>query len=190
VRRVSSKKTLAGLLVLHRVNLLRYVERRAGRVLRFETADDLVQGIHLRALEHEANFAYRGREPFFAWLHEVARNFIATRHTHWTALKRHPAGLFRLTQAASSDPGAVLEPPVTATGPSTFASRREQLSLAVKALDLLMPRDRDLVRWASEGLTTAEIAQRLELAPTSAERARQRAIERFRKAYRLLQQRS
>ena len=44
------------------------------------------------------------------------------------------------------------------------------LEAAVKALDLLLDRDRELVRWAGEGATTAEIAERLDK-PEEAEAA-------------------
>jgi RNA polymerase sigma factor (sigma-70 family) len=181
--------SLPELLVKHRADLLRYVERHAGSLLRFETANDLTQSIHLRALEHGDKFEYRGREPFFGWLHEVARRYMAGRKAHWFALKRHPKGLFRLTEAATTDPGAVVGPAGSATSPSSFAVRRERLTLAVKALDVLMERDRKLVQWSSEGLSTAEQAERLGISESAAERARQRAVERYRKAYRLLRQR-
>jgi DNA-directed RNA polymerase specialized sigma24 family protein len=80
----------------------------------------------------------------------------------------------------------VPEPAATATGPTTFASRREQLVLATKALDLLLPRDRDLVKWSGEGLSTEEQARRLDLSAEAAGRARRRALDRFRKAFRLV----
>jgi len=180
---------LPELLVQHRVHLLRFVERRAGPVLRFETADDLVQGVHLHALEHKHKFEYRGVEPFLAWLHEVARRYVGDRRDHWSALKRRPAQLFRLTQAATTGGGGVAEPAERRTGPSTFAARREQLELAVQALDMLMPRDRELVRWTSEGFDDEDIAHKLHLEPKSAARARQRALDRFRTAHQLLIQR-
>ena len=178
--------TLAELLVRHRRVMVRFVERRAGRLLRFETAEDLWQGVCLRALEAQDGFTYRGREPFFAWIHTVTRNHLASRREHWNALRRRPAGLLRLTEGVPTDPGAAAIPARTATGPSTFAARREQLALAVKALDCLLERDQKLVRWTSEGVPTREQAERLGLKPESAERARLRAIERFRKAHRLL----
>jgi hypothetical protein len=71
------------------------------------------------------------------------------------------------------------------TGPQTFADRREQLDVAVKALALLLPRDQNLVRWASEGVDIQEQASRLGLSYDAAERAGARACERFRKAFRL-----
>ena len=173
---------LPELLIQHRTHLLRYVERRAGPVLRYETAEDLVQAIHLHALENQAAFEYRGLQPFLAWLNEVARRFLKDRREHWSALKRRPAELFRLTHAGA-------EPEAQRTGPGTFADRREQVDLAVKALDMLPPRDREIVQCATQGLDDASVARRLGLEPRTAARARQRALDRFRKAYRLLRQR-
>jgi len=177
---------LPELLIRFRPDLLRYVERHAGSVLRFETAEDLVQGVHLRALEYAATFSYRGREPFLKWMHEVARNHIGTRRAHWGALRRNPGALLRLTVGVGSDPKAVAEPVRPDTGPTTLAGRIEQASLAVRALDLLLARDRELIRWALDGASSREMAERLQISETAADRARQRAIERFRKAYRLL----
>ena len=177
---------LPELLVRFRPDLLRFMERHAGSVLRFETAEDLVQGAHLRALEYAASFEFRGREPFLKWMHEVARRHIGTRRAHWAALKRNPAALLRLTLGAGSDPRAAVAPEQPGTGPSTLAGRLEQASLAIKALDLLLERDRQLVRWALDGVPSKELAERLDLSLTAADRARQRAVERFRKAFRLL----
>jgi RNA polymerase sigma factor (sigma-70 family) len=177
---------LAELLVRYRPDLVRFVERRAGSVLRFESAEDLVQGIHLNALRHGARFRYQGREPFLAWMHTVARHHIATRRAYWHALKRRPRGLLRLTRAPGTDPRGVAEPAAGATGPSTFAGRAEHVARAARALDLLLERDRQLVQWASAGTADAEIAERLGLSRAAAERARQRALGRYRKTFRLL----
>lgn len=177
---------LAEHLLRFRPDLLRHVERRGGAILRFETADDLVQGIHLRALEREAQYEHRGRETFLAWMYEVARNHLATRRAHWSALKRRPAGLLRFTQDLSTNPAGIAVPAARDTGPATLAGRIEDASRAVRALDLLLERDQQLVQWANEGATTAEVADRLGISSIAAERARQRALGRFRKAYRLL----
>ena len=175
---------LADLLIRHRYDLLWYVERHAGPLLRFETAEDLLQGIHLRAIERGQGFQYRGEEAFLGWLYRVARSCLADRKEHWTAIKRKPSRLLRLTEAGGEDDAAA--PPSPATSPPSFAERKEQLALAIQALAVLLPRDRNLVRWTSEGLTTHEQAERLGISSIAAERARQRALERFKKAYRLL----
>jgi RNA polymerase sigma factor (sigma-70 family) len=167
--------------------MVRTIERRAGTLLRYETAEDLWQGVCVLALKAEQGFTYQGREPFFAWLHTVTQHHLSARRRHWHALKRRPAGLFRLTEGPSTDPRARPSPAAEGTGPVTFAARREQLNLAVRALDCLLDRDQKLVRWASQGISTAEQAERLGVTPATAERARQRAVERYRKAYRILE---
>jgi len=176
-------------LVAHQHELRRYLERRAGWLLRFETADDLLQGLHVRALEQERNFGYRGREPFLKWLHQLADHHLAARRKYWAALKRKPAALLRLTRGGATTGHGAVDPADTSTGPSTVAGRREQLMIAVKAMAVLMERDQKLVRWTSEGLDTREMAERLEMAPESARRARNRALERYREAYELLARR-
>ena len=175
-----SDPSLTDLLVVHRADLLAYVERHSGRLLRYESSDDLLQGIHVRAIEHGETFRFRGREPFLAWIHAVARSHLADRHSYWSALRRRPAGLVRLgTATGDADPVA------TSTGPSTFASRREQIEIAVRALALLLPRDRDLVRWTSDSVPPQVQATRLGVTRDAADRARGRALGRFRKAYEL-----
>ncbi len=177
---------LRELLVAHRLEMVRYLERHAGSLLRFETAEDLWQGVCVTALQAEERFSYEGREPFFAWIHTLARRHLGARRDHWNALKRRPSRLLRVTEGITSDPGAVAGPAIERTGPATFAGRREQLTLAVKALDCLLERDQKLVRWASDGVSTKEQAERLGISPEAAERARLRALERFRKAHRVL----
>jgi RNA polymerase sigma factor (sigma-70 family) len=176
--------TLAELLERHRAALLGFAQRRGGRVLRFETAEDLVQGVHLRALEHAHTFDYRGEKQFLEWMYAVARSHLADRHAYWLALRRRPGALVRLTQGVTTGGGAA-EPGGRGTGPATFAERRDELELAYAALAALLERDQRLVRWSCEGLAIDEMAQRLEISYDAAERARLRAVERFRKAYRL-----
>jgi len=173
------------LLVRFRGELTGYVARHAGRVLRHESAEDVVQGIHLRVLEQRATFEYRGDESFLAWIRAVARSHLADRHAYWSALRRRPARLVRLIGAgdATSDRSAAAEPAATATGPSTFASRREQVDVAVKALGLLPERDRDLVQWGLDGVAPEEQARRLGTSVETADRARRRAVERLRKMH-------
>jgi DNA-directed RNA polymerase specialized sigma24 family protein len=53
-------------------------------------------------------------------------------------------------------------------------------------MGLLLPRDRELVTWASNGLTGPEMATRLGISEEAAEKARARALERLRKAFSLV----
>lgn len=177
---------LPDLLEQHRAVLLRFVQQRGGRLLRYEAAEDLVQGVHVRVLERGGGFAYRGDGPFLAWLRTVARSYLADRITYWTAQRRRPAGLLRLTGAGGTDSDAAREPAGEGTGPATFAERREMLAAATAALDLLLPRDRELLQLAAEGWTVGELAEHLGLSYGAADKARTRAIERFRKAYQVV----
>jgi RNA polymerase sigma factor (sigma-70 family) len=165
-------------------DLLVFVRRHAGRLLRFEGAEDLAQGIHARALERGASYRHQGREQFLAWIYSVARTHLADRHHYWGALRRRPSSLVRLANEGST--GVSLEPAATATGPSTFAARREMVHLVAQAMSILREQDRSLVRWLGDGLPMREQASRLGLSYDAAESASRRALERFRKAYRLV----
>ena len=69
------------------------------------------------------------------------------------------------------------------TGPLAFAERRERVGIAERAMALLPERDRTLLRLASEGLAASAIGARLSLSADSADPARRRALERFRKTF-------
>lgn len=169
----------------HGEEVLAYLRRHAGWLLRYETAEDLLQGVHVRILERGEGFEYRTREQFFAWIHRVVRSYLADRANYWSALKRKAARLVRLTQGVTpaSDPNAAVEPAGTDTGPLTFAARREQLSLAVRVLGALLERDRQLVEWSAQGDSLEEMAERLDISYAAAQRAHLRALDRYRKAY-------
>jgi RNA polymerase sigma factor (sigma-70 family) len=172
---------LEALLDAHSGELRRYVRAHGGQLLRRESEEDLVQGISLRALERANSFRDQGAEAFRAWITTVARSYLADRANYWRALRRKPGALLRLTSGGTGG----VEPASTATGPSTFAARREHLKLAARALAALPPRDRDLVKWTSEDVPLEEQAKRLGLSYDAAKQARLRALERFRKAFEL-----
>jgi len=167
----------------HRDDLAALVKREAGApLLRFEGPDDLVQGVLYEALRSAPEFRLKSDDEFRGWLVTIARRHLAARKRYWFSLKRHRSRILRLTRGGSEGGPAV--PLIDSrTGPSTFAARRENLLLATRALALLLPRDRDIVRASSEGLTVAELAERLGVSAEAAQRARHRALERLRKAY-------
>ena len=174
-----STPTLSHRLEDVRADLELFLARHGGWVLKLESAEDLMQGLHVRVLERGGDARFVNRKAFLGWVYTVARSYIADRKTYWSALKRDSARLVRLTTAGgAARPGAI-------TGPSTFASRRELTQFAIRALAVLRPRDRRLVRWTAEDVPLEEQAQRLDLSYTAARAARQRAVERFRKAFEL-----
>lgn len=183
-----SAPRLEQLLIDKRPALRALVAREAGGLLRYDTPDDLVQAVHLHALEKRTQFEDRGDDAFIGWLFTLARRVLSDRRDHWSALKRQSGKLLRYTAGITNtgDPRAVALPEAAISGPSTFAARREMMVLATRALDLLLPRDRDLMSWAAEGIDLREQAQRLDLSYAAVTQAKKRATERFRKAYELV----
>ncbi len=57
---------LEELLVTPRARLLDLVSREARGLLRYDTAEDLVQAAHVRALQKAAAFEFQGEERFNA----------------------------------------------------------------------------------------------------------------------------
>lgn len=167
--------------------LWRLVHRKAGRILlNCESGSDLVQGILLEAIRQAKNFSYRDDAATRSWILELARGHLSSRRAYWKSLKRDSANVVRLNRQDQGNRTFRFDPPDSATGPSSHAARREQLVLAAKAVDRLLPRDRDIVRRSTEGETIREIADGLGLSYEAAERARLRAFDRLRAAYKLV----
>jgi len=186
---MTSLPDFATLLTRHRMDVVRFVERRAGGALiRMESAEDLAQDVCARALRGAATFDLRDEPSFRAWLFEIARNHLEDRRDYWSALKRAGSDVLRLGVGDVSDRSwtEVRDLAASVTGPSTFAARREQLALAARALALLLPRDRELVEALAKGLSASEHAERLGLTTAAVESARKRALERFRKTFKLV----
>lgn len=180
---------LAGFLERARGWLVSFVERDARGLLRHDATDDVVSGIHGRAVEQGGRFEYRSEQEAFAWLRIVARQYIVDRQRYWSALRRQGGHLLRVTvnpQADGSAAGGV-DPPGNLTGPVTFALRRERIELAARAVKTLLPRDQELIRCTSEGVELTEIARRLGVSYDAAEQARRRAIERFQRVFALME---
>lgn len=166
------------------------IRQNAGpALLRFESEEDLVQGTMAEVLRCANQMDWRGEEAFIAWVATITKRFVMGRRDYWFALKRNPGALLRLTLTGFA--GQRVERPELAAsqlGPSTFAFRREQLVMITKAIELLLPRDREIVTWASHGLTVTEMAARIGTSVEAAEKARTRALERLRKSFQLVSQ--
>jgi DNA-directed RNA polymerase specialized sigma24 family protein len=168
-------------LALLHPQLVHWTLREAGSpLLRFETAEDLAQGIQYEALRNSPGLTWQGKAEFEGWLYTIARRFLQARKEYWFALKRHRAGALRVTLSDQEGASPFLD---TATGPITFADRRESLLLATRALSMLLDRDRCIIEWLSAGHNVGEISMKLSISLTAAERAKHRAISRLRKAY-------
>ena len=174
------------LLVSQRPRLARMLAREGRALLRYETVDDLVQGVQVRALKARERFAWRGDAEFHAWLAGIARQHVADRLDYWKALRRGSRTVVRLTVSSVAGDGSVPAPAAAEKGPATRALRREQLLLITRARALLSPRDQELVRLAADGIALEEQACRLGIGHDAAQRASHRAFERLRKIARVL----
>ena len=187
----SKRQELSALLERHRSSLGRFFEREAQGLLKHESVDDLVQGAHLRALKQAEQFTYRSEREFLAWLQIVARQHIGDRRDYWVALRRDAGSVLRITtsptgsQSGGSAPSGV-NPTANLIGPATFAMRRELVGVATKAIACLLPRDQEIVRAVCQGASNAELAQMIGVAYDAAEKAKNRALERFRKTFELM----
>jgi RNA polymerase sigma factor (sigma-70 family) len=180
---------LSELLTRYRGRLVRYFERKGRALRRHESAEDLAQGVHLHALANRRHFRYQGERPFVSWMLKVARQYLARRIEHWSAAKRDAGPMMRITFGTATRDGSVTVPAADEPGPSTHASRNEQIAIAARAIDGLPPRDREIVRMMTREASSSEIAARLDISPEAAKKARQRAMERFRKIYTILERR-
>lgn len=176
---MNGEQDLPALLVAHERMLRGLLSTTARGLLQFETLDDLVQGVQARALAEADRFVFRSDAEFRAWLATLARRHVADRSDHYKAAKRRAANVIRLTLADGGVPAS------SRAGPSTVAERRELIVIAIKAVAALPPRDRDLVRWTSEGVPLTEQADRLGIGYDATQRAAHRAFDRLRKTFEL-----
>jgi len=187
----AKRQELSVLLESNRGALARFFEREAQGLLKHESVDDLVQGAHLRALRQAEQFTYRSEREFLAWMQIIARQHIGDRRDYWVALRRDAGSVLRITtspggsQVGDSAPSGV-NPTANLIGPATFAMRRELVGVATKAIACLLPRDQEIVRAVCQGASNAEIAETLGVAYDAAEKAKNRALERFRKTFELM----
>ncbi len=178
------------LVAKYRPDLVNYVANHAGRpLLRFDTVDDLVQGAILEALNSAEGFETRSDEECRSWLFTVTHRHLIRRREYWFSMKRDSRKVAKLTLTGSRGDATSIPIPYTGSGPVTHSDRRDLVLRVTKAMAMLLPRDRELLRFAAEGASTKELAERLDMTEASAGQARLRAFDRLRKAYRLLEQR-
>jgi RNA polymerase sigma factor (sigma-70 family) len=177
--------TLKTLLISNRDPLLRHLKQKASGLLHYESEEDLLQGIYIRALKVRDHFEYQGERAFMGWVRKIAAQHIADRNEYWKAKKRKADKLFRITL---SDPSTLsgrkgVNPAAVQTGADTRLQRKEMVDLALEAVATLKERDRKIVQWMAYGLSIDDMAEKLEISYDAAERARLRALDRFRKAF-------
>jgi RNA polymerase sigma-70 factor (subfamily 1) len=141
----------------HRLALLAHY--RLGPSLRAGMdAGDVVQETFLAASRDLASFEYRSPGSFYRWLSAIATHVIEDAARHAGRLKR--AGGERVPFRSASRPGGV--EPADSLTPTRVLFQQERLRDLMLRLDALAPQYREVILLAKlEGLTTAEIAERL-----------------------------
>ena len=180
---------LRSLLVSHAAEVTAMVNKRAQALLRFEDLDDVAQGVRAFALESAHSFAYEGQLEFTGWLGTVVRSSVANRLRYWRALKRRAPCLLRITTSDSSvnDAFPAVNPACTGSAPSQFLADSERLDIALKAVRLLLRRDQEIIRGVVEGWQLDDFGKKLDLGYVASQRARLRALDRFRQIYERLE---
>lgn len=181
---LGSPKTLQELLVDHDENLRAFVRNNASLlVLRYESVDDIVQGVHLQALKAGERFEYRSDKEFFGWIYQIARHFMYNRTAYWKALRRNSGGLIRIYETETDG----FDPVDTGTSPSSIAARREQIVTLTRALARIRTSDRDLLKQAAEGTSIEKLAEERGVSYDAVKQARLRALGRLRKMHKLIE---
>lgn len=143
--------------------LFRYCHRLTADT---DVAEDVAQETFVRLLERRPGDSGDGLRP---WMYRVATNLIRDR-------ARQEANRSRILAGA---------PPRDPTpSPEGMVERKEQIREVREVLNRLSFRDREILILRQEGLSYKEIAQILDVAPTSIGTLLARSLKRFATAYR------
>ena len=142
--------------------LFRYCHRLTGDP---DAAEDLAQEAFVRLLDRGPRGPAHGLR---VWMFKVATNLIrdSARQSH--TRRRILAGSL---------------PPEPVPSPEREVERSERIRAVRFALDKLAPRDREVLLLRQEGFSYKEIAQVVNVAPTSVGTLLARALERFASVY-------
>lgn len=138
--------------------------------------DDIVQEICLRAFRDLDRFAYRSPGSFFRWLSSIADHVIADQARYLGRQRRAAEAVpFR------SDSNPLGPEPADTKTPSRLFSQQEAVDRLIARFDELPPDYRQVLVMAKiEGLTTAEMAERLGKSREAIALLVYRAVKRFR----------
>ena len=143
---------------------------------RFCDVEELVQETHLRAFRDIGRFTYQSPGSFLRWLSSIADHVIIDRVRYEGRERR--AGEEVPFRSASNPMGP--EPADTKT-PSRLFAQQEAVERLLARLDALPEEYRQVILMAKiEGLSTAEIAERLGKPREAVSLLVYRAVKRFR----------
>jgi RNA polymerase sigma-70 factor (ECF subfamily) len=149
------------------------VERRMGKaMLAVVESDDLVQQAFVGFLRSGPRFVLQDQQQFRALMLQIVENTIRREHRDAHRKKRDVARQEPLPSASVIDVGSGV------TRPSAAASRDEHRAWVQLALELIDDEQRELIHLREwEGLSFAQMGERLGLAEDAARMRFQRALQ-------------
>jgi RNA polymerase sigma-70 factor (ECF subfamily) len=159
--------------------LCRVYGERVRRIIRFRLdtklrpkldSIDLVQDALVLALGGLKDFTYRNEGDFLRWLSRIAENKLHDIVKKFHADKRDIRKEISFKQEERSTDGRFYgaAEPIGTTTPSVIMRKKEALDRLEKALDTLKPEYKEVIVLKKiEGLTHAEIAERLNKSPNA-----------------------
>lgn len=171
------------LLAQHLPGLRSYVQRNIGSlVLAKESSSDVVQSVCREVLQDVAHFEYRGQAAFRTWLYQAALRKIIDRHRYYKADKRDLAREIAAPANASLSADDFVVMATSLHSPSADAIRHEEVARLERAFLELSPADQRIVRWVYvEGLSHAQVAERLGGSEVNSRKQLSRALARLSK---------
>ena len=148
-------------------------------------ASDLVQETFLKAHRNFGQFRGNTEEELVSWLRQILTNNLGNLVRHYLGLKRRNVRLERQLAAEMDRSSRLMDGGLIAPGssPSRQASRREQAVLLADVLKQLPADYREvLILRHLEGLTFAQVAQRLGRTDDSVQKLWVRALARLRRS--------
>jgi RNA polymerase sigma-70 factor (ECF subfamily) len=155
--------------------LIRY---KLGAALRERVeVDDILQEVFLAASKDIGSFTYRSAGSFMSWLSRIADHVIVDEARSQARQKRRAAEVVRFQSAGN--PGG--PEPVDSKTPSRILMQKEVTEKLLARLDALAPDYRDVILMAKvEGLSSAEIAERMGRSREAVAVLLHRALQRLR----------
>lgn len=168
----------------NRVRLRRMVSARLDRRLAARVdPSDVVQETLTAASRLLPQYLLNRPLPFHAWLRKLAFHRLGWWHrAHLGSASRNAARERRLAPLPSSEPTMHLVDAIAGsdTSPSDHATRNEECARVLLTLEAMAPPDREVLNLRYvEGLSFAEIADRLGVGLGAAKMRHLRALERF-----------
>jgi RNA polymerase sigma-70 factor (ECF subfamily) len=165
------------LLERHLPGLRAFVHQKISpRLLSQESSSDVVQSVCREVLQGAQEFQYQGEAAFRGWLYQTALRKLVDHQRHFEAQKRdgQPVALSTISAAEFA---------LIASGvhsPSSQAMLREDLEMLERAFARLSETDQLILRLIRvDGLSHAQVAQRLQCSEENSRKQLSRALARL-----------